>query len=361
MQNSSKHRNNKLINKKQNKTIAFVCGGTGGHFYPAIAVAQEYDGRSIFFCSKNRYDSSIVKKYGFPVHNITTARKNPVKIIKAFFEAASVIKKEKVAVLISAGGYATVPVVIAAYFKKIPVIILEQNVIPGKANRYLQYLARKICISFLESAHYFNSPGVCFTKNPIRKNFISDKISDSFEKLQLNSKRTVLVFGGSLGSDRINQIFEKNYKYFMDNDIDLIHILGQRYHSRKNIKEPIKILEQPVKKTKVIIMAYFEKMDLLYEKADVVVARAGATTISELIYFKKPALLIPYPYSMKNHQLENALQFKKQGCGFYMEEKDITFEKIIENLDGLLVLNPPEEQDEYNAREIIMQEIRKEL
>ena len=314
---------------------AFTCGGTGGHVYPAIALAQAVqadptDQSEVFFIgSTNRQDAQIIPKYGFSYFGLGLSSRSIWPLIKAFFKARSILKKQGSQALIGAGGGYTAAVVCAAFSLRIPIFLLEQNVIPGRTNRYLQYLAKRIYLTFPESASFFSARKARCVGNPVRRFFLEDPLFKALEKEILPVLPVILIFGGSQGAQALNQLIVDNYDYFLTRSYVAIHVTGEAYYQKHFQDRPYTVLKNEQNLIKVVVLPYFEKMDWLYKKAALVICRAGATTMSELIHFKKHAVLIPFPYAKDNHQVANAQSFKDQGFGTYYEEKDLTFEKLI--------------------------------
>jgi UDP-N-acetylglucosamine--N-acetylmuramyl-(pentapeptide) pyrophosphoryl-undecaprenol N-acetylglucosamine transferase len=310
------------------KKIAFTCGATGGHIYPVIAVAQELpDEQCVFIGSKRRKTPEIVNKYDYKAYGIEDRIKNPIYFFIAIIEAYRILAKERIKTVISSGGYTTVPVVIAAALKRIPIILLEQNVIPGEANKYLQVFAKKICISFEETKKQFRKSNCILTGNPVRKNYIEDDIFQEIKDALPKNGKTLLIFGGSQGSRSINALISQNKERITQEGYNTVHVTGKggETESAGLNKSHIFYNDSGIH----ITIPYTEKMDALYDVADVVISRAGATTISEVLFYKKKAILIPFPFAKKNHQLANAIAFKKMGGGNYIEEKDLNIDTLI--------------------------------
>ncbi len=318
-----------------NKRLGITCGGTGGHVYPAIAVAQELTDIDFFFIgSAHRQDSKIVSRYGFEYLPIPSSRRNLWVIYKAYRAAKKILKDRRVDCLLGTGGYSTLPVILAAFRLGIPIVLHEQNVLPGKVNRWMQYLARRILVSFEESVSWFNANKTVVTGNPVRKHFPASS-------LELPADRPVLlVFGGSQGAQKLNDLLALHYDKFKN--YTLVHITGDN--------------SEPVNAGHLITMPYFENMAYLYERARLVICRAGATSIAELAYFGVPGLLIPYPFAADNHQLVNAQVFEKMGLGFYLEEKHLTIDSLLAKLDAVLSIKP--KTPFLDARSGVISELR---
>ncbi len=356
------------VKPHQNKR-AYTCGGTGGHVYPIIAIAQELsDTEAIFIGSENREDSHIIPRYGYNFKSITASNNNIFKIIKGFLQARKILKQEKVTCLISSGGYLTLPVVLAAATCKLPIYLLEQNVIPGHVNRILSYIATLTCLTFEESRSFFKTSKLMITGNPVRKQFLEDTQFKWLKEIDRPQLPTMLVFGGSQGARSLNTLFFDHHAHFLSAPECLIHITGKnafedtknQYKKMPNLQmESLSegsIIKNEKGDIKIILMPYFEKMDWLYENVSWVVSRAGATTLAELLYFSKKAVLIPYPYAKDNHQVFNAEAFIAKGSGKWISEDVLTFDLILDAIHTPFpVLN---EDIDKNAREKIAKIIK---
>jgi UDP-N-acetylglucosamine--N-acetylmuramyl-(pentapeptide) pyrophosphoryl-undecaprenol N-acetylglucosamine transferase len=338
--------------------IAFATGGTGGHAYPVVALIQELtDVSALCLCTENREDVNIVRKHKLVYLKIPFSKKNILKLIKGFFKARNILKHYQVKALVSSGSANTVMIAIAAYSLRVPIILLEQNTIPGRTNRLLEKLSKKILVSFEESKKFFSANKAIFTGNPIRKVFLEDKYYKAFQKIKLSSSETILVFGGSQGALAINKIIYENYSYFLKK-YNIIHLTGESFYKSKFREGPFEIIKE--KNNCAIIFPYFEKIDTLYSASEYVICRAGATTVAELVNFGQKAILIPYPYAKDNHQAVNARAFQKTGLGAVVAEQNLNLQEICIGLDFLKSL-PEKKADKLRARELAANEIRQIL
>ncbi|NQY74544.1 MAG: UDP-N-acetylglucosamine--N-acetylmuramyl-(pentapeptide) pyrophosphoryl-undecaprenol N-acetylglucosamine transferase [Candidatus Margulisbacteria bacterium] len=315
--------------------IAFTCGGTGGHVYPCIALAQEQDVKEVLFLgAQNREDQKIVKRYGFQFEGVPTTRKNPVTMIRSFLRARYILKKFACEKLFASGGYTTPPVILAAWTMGIPVTLLEQNVIPGKANRVMQVFADHVMVSFNESAGFFKKNKVAVTGNPIRKVFLQDAYIKAITAVQLPDMPKVLVMGGSQGANAINlkmmRVYQNESPPFV-----MIHLTGEAFYKEKFGSDKITVVKKDGR-VNAIVCPYCESLDTLYSMVDLVVSRAGATTVAELLHFNKPAILIPYPYAKSDHQTQNAKAFVKGGYGKIIQETDPEFKVLGQEIVDML-------------------------
>jgi UDP-N-acetylglucosamine--N-acetylmuramyl-(pentapeptide) pyrophosphoryl-undecaprenol N-acetylglucosamine transferase len=313
--------------------VVFTCGGTGGHVYPAIALAQVLEGQYsfTFFGSENRQDRLILPRYGYSFESIASSSRNVWVIATAFFKARRLLMQYFPKVLVSSGGYHTFPVVLAAKWLGIPILLLEQNVLPGKVNRIMARFADHICVSFAQTKRYFKHGDVVLTGNPLRQNYLDDALSESFKKHLPLTSNVLLVVGGSQGASALNECIEALYSKFQgSDDWTLIHLTGKDYFDEHYGEVPYKVVLNSFGRESLFIFPYFENMKLLYSLATFVVGRAGATTLSELLDVQKQCLLVPYPYAADNHQVLNAKVIERAGLGHLVMEDELTPTKVWE-------------------------------
>ncbi len=310
--------------------ILVTSGGTGGHIYPAISLIKylENNGEEVLFIgAKNRLEEEISQKEEIPFVGLEFNKKNKIKYIISLFKSLKrvlkIINKYKFDIVIGFGNYISFPVVLAAYIKRIPIILHEQNSVMGKANYYLGFLAKKIGYSLplLKQPHKHKLVNV---GNP-RSN---ECIKSSSKCLNLDySKKNVLIFMGSLGSSSINKVLKQFIKE--KNDEYVYHIVTGKAHYEDFIQSvPIK--------DNVKLYPYIEDMLSLMKKCDLVITRSGATTISEIITLGLPSILIPSPYVAHNHQYYNANYLLKNGACLMIEEKNLTSKLLQEKINYLL-------------------------
>jgi UDP-N-acetylglucosamine--N-acetylmuramyl-(pentapeptide) pyrophosphoryl-undecaprenol N-acetylglucosamine transferase len=312
--------------------IVFTCGGTGGHVYPVISIAQKLKNHScVFFGSKDRQDARIIPRYDFSMEHLPSSSRNLWVMLASLWKSWRLLRQYSPSVVVSSGGYHTFPVVIAAKLSGIPIVLLEQNVLPGRVNRWLSKYADVTCVSFAASQRYFSDVPVVVTGNPVRESYLDDALSDSIRSKLPKEGKKILVFGGSQGAQAINQAIESEYERILDSeDISLVHVTGAANFVEKYSEVPYKLFDSKFGRTAIVALPYFENMELLYRWADCVVSRAGATTIAELIAFKKPAVLIPYPYAAENHQELNAKAFESYKAGKMVLQKDLERQSLVD-------------------------------
>ena len=304
---------------KDNMKIIISGGGTGGHVYPALAIADyikvHYPEAEIrFIGAKGRMEMEKVPQYGYKIDGLWISgfqRKNllknialPFKIISSFLKVNSIISEFKPDAVVGVGGYASGPLLYVAARRKIPSLIQEQNSYPGVTNKVLASRAKKICVAYPDMEKYFAKDKIVYTGNPVRDfsavDFISKK--EAFAYFGLDpGKPTLLVVGGSLGARTINNSILKQIDSILGEDIQLIWQTGKLYY------DEIKTQLEGKLNNKIWIQPFIERMDYAYAAADVVVSRAGAISISELSLAGKPTVLVPSPNVAEDHQTKNAM------------------------------------------------------
>lgn len=321
--------------------ILISAGGTGGHIYPALAIIEGFkkydkDLEVLYIGTKNRMEKDIVPKNGIPYYGIEIygLSKNIFKDIKdvfLIFKAKKEIKKKmlefKPDVVLGIGGYVTYPVLSVAKSLHIKTFIHEQNAIPGKTNKMISKYADIIGISFKESAKYFPNRNVLYTGNPTGIRALNTpKITKN--SLGLNDdKPLVVVVCGSLGSETVNNAMKGYLKTLENKDYQVVYITG------KNLYEEFIKIKYP---KNVKVLPYLDNLTGLLKETDVLVARAGASTIAEVLSLKVPTIFIPSPYVANNHQYYNAVSLKNDNLAFMLEEKDLSIPNITKNIEDLL-------------------------
>lgn len=306
-------------------------GGTGGHIYPAISIADEIMRRYpfaeiLFVGAKDRMEMTKVPQAGYKIEGLWISgidrqltKKNlsfPFKVISSLWESRKIIKKFKPDVVIGTGGFASGPLLKVANAMKIPTLIQEQNSYPGITNRLLGKNADAICTAYDHLESYFPIEKTVKTGNPVRLDIldISTKREEAqnFFKLK-NDKKTLLVLGGSLGARRINQLMEAFVDVFEKEEVQLIWQTGSLYY------EEYKKFDSELVQTH----AFLSRMDLAYAAADVIISRAGAISVSELCIVGKPVIFIPSPNVAENHQAKNALTVANEDAAYVLSEENL--------------------------------------
>ncbi|WP_046757069.1 undecaprenyldiphospho-muramoylpentapeptide beta-N-acetylglucosaminyltransferase [Kordia jejudonensis] len=332
-----------MSNKAQSYKIILSGGGTGGHIYPAIAIANELKRRYpesefLFVGAQDRMEMEKVPKAGFNIEGLWISGlqrkltlKNllfPVKLMSSLMKSRKIIRKFQPDVVIGTGGFASGPLLKVASNRKIPALIQEQNSYAGITNKLLAKQVQKICVAYDNMERFFPKEKIIKTGNPVRQDLLEIKgkraEAQTFFQLQENVK-TILIIGGSLGARRINQLIEKELNFFAAQNVQLIWQCGKFYYGQYNKHN---------KSDNVQVHQFINKMDLAYAAADIIISRAGASSVSELCIVGKPVLFIPSPNVAEDHQTKNALAITEKGGGILIKEKelDAQFEVCIEEL-----------------------------
>ncbi len=324
---------------KKPLNILISGGGTGGHIYPAISIADEIKRRDpasniLFVGAQDRMEMKRVPLAGYPIKGLwisgldrSLSVKNlsfPFKLISSLWESFKIINKFNPDVVIGTGGFASGPLLKAAIIKKIPTLIQEQNSYPGITNKHLGKDASVICTAYDNLGRFFPSEKIRKTGNPVRLDIlnIKDKREEAQKFFKLKpGKKTILVLGGSLGARRINQLLAAYVEILVEKNVQIIWQTGSLYHEeyKKYDAENVQTFD------------YLNKMDLAYAAADIIISRAGAGSVSELCLVGKPVLFIPSPNVAEDHQTKNALAVVEKGAAVMLQEKDLTnkFEETI--------------------------------
>ena len=356
-------------------------GGTGGHIFPAIAIAdalkRKYPEAEILFIgAKGRMEMERVPKAGYKIEGLwisgftkdPSSLLLPAKIFDSMNKAARILRRFKPDAVIGVGGFASGPTLAAANTLRIPTIIQEQNSYPGKTNRRVGRRAKAICVAYNGLEQWFPKEKIHFTGNPLRGNINGNcDRNEAAEYFGVKAEQpVVLLVGGSQGALGINKGISAQLEMFKDSDMQLIWQTGKFYHEQalKEVKELG--LEEKVKP-----VVFIDRMDLAYSVADVVISRAGAMSISELALVQKPVIFVPLPTAAEDHQTKNAQQLVDAGAAI-MVRNDETETKLIPALKELL--SDQEKQDKMKANiaqfarpnaaddivEIIIKEVRRQ-
>jgi len=317
-------------------------GGTGGHIYPAVAIANELKSRFpnaefLFVGAKDKMEMQKVPQSGYKIEGLWIAglqRKLtlqnamfPFKLIDSLWKSRKILKKFKPNVVIGTGGFASGPLLQMANTLNIPTVIQEQNSFPGITNKLLSKKANKICVAYENLEQFFPKEKLILTGNPVRQDLINieSKKAEAIHYFNLDAtKKTLLVLGGSLGARRVNQLIEKELKKIGSLDVQVIWQCGKLYFEdyKKYNSENVQVL------------AFIDRMDLVYAAADIVISRAGASSVSELCIVGKPVIFIPSPNVAEDHQTKNAKSIvDKKGALMIKEtELDSEFSLVFEAL-----------------------------
>ena len=328
--------------------IVLSGGGTGGHIYPALAMAREIkklnpDASFLYIGTEKGLEKDLVKREGldFKAIEITGFKRSlsfdNVKTIWRFLKGVSnskkILKEYKPDVVIGTGGYVCGPVVYAASKMKIPTIIHEQNSVPGLTNKFLSRYVNKVATSFEEASQYFPKEKVVLTGNPRGSEVVSHIGSNAILQLGVTKdKPTVLIFGGSRGAKAINEAVLKNIEVLKDKPYQIIYITGEVHY--QSVKEELDLIGTP---TNVIVKPFIHNMPEILPSVDLVVSRAGATTLAELTALGVASILIPSPYVTNNHQEKNAQALVSNGAALMIKESELNGNSLIKAIDEVML------------------------
>ena len=321
-------------------------GGTGGHIYPAISIANQLSKKIsncniLFVGAKNKMEMKKVPQNGYKIiglwisgfqrkFNFFSNISLPFKIIFSLIHSLIIILKHKPKIVVGTGGYASGPVMYIASILRIPVFIQEQNSYPGLTNRILSKYATKIFVAYDGMDKYFNSSKIIVSGNPIRKSIKNISIknkSDYLRSIDLKSDlQTILVLGGSLGAYQLNEFVNKNLDFFKKNNLQVILQCGSRYSDKYKI----------LNNAQIKVLPFIEDMDKAFSAADIIISRSGASIISELCFVGKPVIFIPSPNVAEDHQTKNAKKLYDLGAAEYVEEDEIDY-KLTSIINKILV------------------------
>lgn len=317
-------------------------GGTGGHIYPAIAIADELKRRYakaefLFVGAEDRMEMEKVPLAGYKIEGLPIAGlqrkltlKNlifPIKLIRSLIKAGKIVSRFRPDIVIGTGGFASGPILKMASGRGIPCVLQEQNSYAGLTNKLLKNKVEKICVAYDGMEAFFPEGKIIKTGNPVRGNLVEMKVDKkaACEFYKITPKMTtLLVLGGSLGSRRINQLIAQKLEFFEKNSIQLIWQCGKFYYEsyKKYDKENLRVF------------AFLNRMDYAYSAADIIVSRAGAGSVSELSIVGKPTIFIPSPNVAEDHQTKNAAAMVGKNAALMIKEEnlDSKFDSVFSNL-----------------------------
>ncbi len=321
--------------------VIVSAGGTGGHIYPALAIinkikSEEPDSEFLYIGTHNRMENDIVPKANIPFKSIEIYgfSKNIIKdfktagcLLKSYSKCKKMIRDFNPDVVIGVGGYVTAPVIYTAKKLGYKTVIHEQNCFPGKSNQFLGKYSDLIFVSFKSSMKYFPSYKTVFSGNPCSEDALKSKAVDKKNYGLSNSKKLVLIVMGSLGSSRINDFLISTMGLFNEKKYEVLFVTGKASYDEV-IKNSFP--------TNVHVVPYVDGMTGLMKNVDLIVSRAGASTLSEIIALKLPSILIPSPYVANNHQYKNALDLVNSGSSVMIEEKNLKGDVLVRKIDELL-------------------------
>lgn len=322
------------MNTQKRYRLIISGGGTGGHIFPALAIANEFKDRHpnaeiLFVGAKGKMEMTKVPEAGYKIIGLWISgiqRKFtlsnlffPFKLISSYIKAASIIKKFKPDAVIGTGGYASGPIMLAAAKSKIPSLVQEQNSYAGLTNKQVAGSAIKVCVAYAGMENYFPASKIVVTGNPVRKDI--NQVEQRREKALTHfafsaGERTLLILGGSLGARTINESVLAGIDKLIDAQVQVIWQTGKIYF--QHIKNQLENKDL----RKVRVFDFLRQMDLAYAAADVVITRAGALSISELCVAKKPSLLVPSPNVAEDHQTKNALALVNENAALVVKDDE---------------------------------------
>lgn len=320
--------------------VIISAGGTGGHIYPAISIInkikeKEPNSEILYIGTTDRMECEIIPKLNIKYVGIEMKglKKNIVKSVKALYlfkkaisKCRSVIKEFNPDIVLGIGGYITSPVIYSAKKLGYKTFIHEQNSIPGKSNKFLSRYADVIAVSLPGSLKYFDEKKTYLTGNPRSEEALKVK-AISKKELHLNEeKKLVMIVMGSLGSLSINNELKKIIPKFTKQDYEVLLITGNKYYNDFNKEVPVNVK----------IVPFLENMLNVLKKTDLIVTRAGASTIAEITALGLPSILVPSPYVANNHQYYNAKELVDSKAGILLEEKDFNCENLLKSIDLIL-------------------------
>jgi UDP-N-acetylglucosamine--N-acetylmuramyl-(pentapeptide) pyrophosphoryl-undecaprenol N-acetylglucosamine transferase len=338
-----------------NYKIILSGGGTGGHIYPAIAIADELksrfpDAEFLFVGASDRMEMEKVPQSGYEIEGLWISGlqrkltlKNlmfPFKLIASLLKSRKIINTFKPNVAIGTGGFASGPLLKVASSKGIPSLIQEQNSYPGITNKLLAKKVNTICVAYEGLEKYFPKDKIKLTGNPIRKDLLDVEYKhiqgkDAFTLI--HSKHTLLILGGSLGARRINELIESKLDYFKSLNVQLIWQCGKLYYQQYKIYNSLDHVQ---------VHAFLNHMDMAYAAADIIISRAGASSVSELCVVGKPVIFIPSPNVAEDHQTKNAKAIADKNAALLIKESDL--EAQFENSFSE-VLNSKEKREDLST------------
>jgi UDP-N-acetylglucosamine--N-acetylmuramyl-(pentapeptide) pyrophosphoryl-undecaprenol N-acetylglucosamine transferase len=317
-------------------------GGTGGHIFPALAIADALKRESastkiLFVGASDRMEMTRVPDAGYPIKGlwISGIKRNlsfqnllfPFKLVASLCRSYLILKKFKPQVVIGTGGFASGPLLYMATRLNIPSLIQEQNALPGITNRVLGKYVHRVCVAHQQAEKFFSKNKMVLTGNPLRAE-LTQSLLDSKKARKLlgleTNKVTLLVVGGSLGARRINDLLAEQAERITSQNVQILWQCGKLYEIEFSRYE----------KKNIHVRAFLDDMSTAYAAADLIISRAGALAVSELCQVGKAVLFIPSPNVAENHQFKNAIAVAEKGAAIVIEEKELdkNFEKEIDEL-----------------------------
>lgn len=346
------------------KKVIISGGGTGGHIFPAIAIAdtikKKYpDAEILFVGAEGKMEMEKVPKAGYeivglPIRGIQRklTLKNfsvPFKLFASLMQAKKLVKKMQPDIAIGVGGYASAATLRVASKQKVPTLIQEQNSYPGITNKWLAKRAKTICVAYENLDRFFPAQKIVMTGNPVRNQMveIEGKREEASRHFKLDpTKKTVLIIGGSLGARTLNMSIKKDLQKLIEQDIQVVWQCGKVYFNR--LKEE---LGDTLNSELIFLSDFIFKMDLAYAMADVIISRAGAISVSEVCLVGKPVILVPSPNVSEDHQTKNAMALVDNNAAILVKDKEAE-QKLVNETIALLNNEPKSTELKTNIKKM---------
>ena len=352
---------------KENQPIRAIIsgGGTGGHIYPAIAIANELKARDaqaeiLFVGAKGKMEMEKVPKAGYPIEGLwisgiqsSLSADNlafPIKLTSSLLKARGIIKRFRPQVAIGVGGFASGPLLYMASQMKIPCLIQEQNSYAGLTNKWLSKRVKTICVAYDGLEKYFPKDKLVHTGNPVRKDIldleVAAKREEAYRHFGLDPhKKTILAVGGSLGARSINESISKDLHKIVGADTQILWQTGKNSFE-ENPDNAAHLTNPLVKRTEFIY-----EMDLAYALADVIVSRAGALAVSEICLVAKPAIFVPFPFAAEDHQTKNVQALEAKNAAIHIKNSEAK-DRLIDVALELIQDDPQQTQLAHNIAQL---------
>lgn len=340
--------------------VVIAGGGTGGHIFPAVAIGHALkklnsETELLFVGAKGKMEMEKVPQEGFEIVGLDIAGfdrgnmlKNlslPFKMIKSYMQARSILNSFKPDAVVGVGGYASFPMLNAAQGRGIPTLIQEQNSYAGKSNKILGKRAKAVCVGYDNMERFFPKDKLIYTGNPVRARIAQSTMTREQGQAWLgmdSSRKTVLIVGGSLGAQSINETIDARLEELLDEGVQLIWQTGKPYYEQA--KQRAASFSNRVK-----VFDFIKEMEYAYAAADVVISRAGALAIAELCIVAKPVIFVPFPFAAEDHQTSNAMALVEHNAAMMVKNSDAKTELVLK-LKKLLKDNAMQELMSKNLR-----------